>query len=315
MKRIAIICLLSLIAAVTFAQKNIISGSVNDQQGKPVPFAFVKDAEHNNATFADANGAFVLKAAADRIMVSAGGFKGITVKVTNSQNVNVVMTGDGVGDIRKIDPEAFKEHLSTEGMNRNVASGYIAKEASVHGSRYLLDNWVHGYALTTADSIKENDNFLYNYHKIDGTLLSTEDGKTMKTIDRGLVTTFVLFDNDGQVYTFENVPAIDTKHYVQVLASGAKYKIYKQLNTKFFPNDYVSNGMSSTGHNYDEIKDEPEYYAVLLPRGAPQKFTLRNKSVKTVFAADAAKVSKYLSGHDRDIDDNYLIDLGEYLNN
>jgi hypothetical protein len=316
MKKAVISCLFSLTTVFTFAQKTVITGSVNDQQGKPVAYAFIKDARHNYATFSDPNGAFVLRTeAVDHLIVSAGGFNVVTIKVSESQNVDVVLANNGSATNITIDPDAFKEHISSEGMTRNVASGYIAKEASVHGSRYFFDNWVRGYAITSADSIKENDNYRYNYHKVDGNLLFTDDGKTMKTINRELIKAFVLFDNEGIAYTFENVPAIDTKHYTQVLTSGSKYKIYKQLGTKFFPNDYVTNGMTSRGNNYDEIKDEPVYYVAKMPGGQPEKFALRNKDLKKAFSADAAKVSKYLSDHDRDIDEKYLIALGEYLNN
>ncbi|MDB5031018.1 hypothetical protein [Mucilaginibacter sp.] len=316
MKKTILTCLVGLTSIVTFAQKISVSGVVNDKQGKSVAFAFIKDAKHNYATFTDTYGAFNLKVdTVDRLIVSASAFITMTVKISDPQSVGVTLASDGTVNAKLIDPDAFKEKISTEGMTRNVASGYIAKENSLHGTRYFFDTWVHGYVITQADSIKENSNYLFNYGKMDGSLLFTDDGKTMKEIDGRLIKMFVLFDNGGQSYTFEKIPAIDPNHFVQVLAVGSNYKIYKQLNTKFIPNNYVSNGMTSNGNNYDEIKDEPVYYAVKVPGGAPIKFTLRSKSIKTVFAADVAKVSKYLSDHDTDIDDRYLKGLGDYLNN
>jgi hypothetical protein len=315
MKKIIFACILGLLSTYTFAQKNNVSGTVNDEQGKPVPFAFIKDAKHNYATFTDMNGGFNIKLdTADRLIVSARNFKGMVVKITPAQNVNIVMKADGSTTKAVNTDDIFTEKISTEGMSRNAATGYIAKESSVHGSRYFFANGVHGYVITTADSIKQDDSHLYNYQKMEGSLLFTDDGKTMKEIDRRLIKMFVLFDDQGS-YVFENAPVIDSKHFVQVLATGSNYKIYKLLATTFFPNDYVSNGMTSSGNNYDEIKDVPVYYAVKLPGGTPQKFTLRSKALKAVFAADAVKVNKYLSGHDSDIDDAYIKNLGDYLNN
>ena len=316
MKKTILTCLVGLISTFTFAQKIALSGTVNDQQGKPIQFAFIKDARQNYGTFSDMYGNFSLKVdTADRLIVTASNFKGQSVKLSSGQNVSVTLVSDGTSPRQPIDPELFKDRLSNEGMTRTVASGYIAHENTLHGSNYFFDTWVHGYAVTNQDSIKENDDNLYNYHKVNGALLFTGDGKTMKEVDSRLIKKFVLYDAQGLPYIFENVPAIDAKHFVQVLAEGSRYIIYKQLNTKFYPNDYVSNGMTSTGNNYDEIKDEPAYYAVKVPGGTPVKFALKNKAIKTAFAADAAKVSKYLSDHDSDIDDNYLKGLGDYLNN
>jgi hypothetical protein len=314
MKNILITCLIALNGFLTFAQKIALNGNVTDSNNRPVAYAFVKDAVKNYATFSDAFGNFTLNVdAADRLLVSAVTYKSITVKVTDPNNVRVALISDGTKDTKINDPETFQDRLSNEGMTKNSATGYIAHENTLHGSNYLFDHWVHGYAITSDDSIKQDNNYLFNYHKTDGTLLITSDGKKMEEIARPLVKAFYLFDDQGN-YIFENVAAIDTKHYVQVLSAGSNYKIYKQLGTKFFPNDYVSNGMTSTGHNYDEIKDEPVYF-VKVGSNAPQQFNLKSRSIKAAFAADAAKVSKYLADHDGDIDDAYLKDLGDYLNN
>lgn len=299
-----------------FAQNITITGTVTDAQNKPIPFAFIKDANKNYATYSDPLGNFSLKVdAADRLLVSAINFKDITVKVNNPENTVVAMTRDGGNVITALDPDSFKEILSGVGMTKNVASGYIAKEAELHGSRYFFDTWVHGYIISNDDSIKQSVNSYYNYNKIDGSVLITNDGKTMNQVDRGLVKSFVLFDNNGQAIKLDNVPAIDPNHFVQVLSEGKNYKIYKSFGTKFYPNDYVSNGMTSTGHNYDEIKDVPEYYVIKEPNGTPQKFSLKYKSIKLAFVADGPKVSKYLSEHDNEIDDDYLKAMGDELNN
>ncbi|MDB5149620.1 MAG: hypothetical protein JWQ57_3640 [Mucilaginibacter sp.] len=316
MRKIILTSLVALITTFTFAQKNTAIGTVNDKQGKPVPFAFIKDAQHSYATFSDLNGAFTLKVdSAERVIVSAQNFKKMVIKISNPNSVNIIMEGDAAASTKSTgEAGVFKEKLSTEGMTRNVASGYIAHENSIHGSRFLFEDWVHGYALTREDSIKQNDNYLFNYEKMAGNLIFTEDGKTLQGIDRHSIKMFTLFDDQGQPFVFENVPEIDPMHFVQVISTGSKYKIYKQLGTKYIPNNYVSNGMTSSGNNYDEFKDESVYYVVKLPGGQPQKLMLKKKAIKTVFAVDADKVNKFLSENDKDIDDDYLKSLGDYMN-
>ncbi|WP_426669710.1 carboxypeptidase-like regulatory domain-containing protein [Mucilaginibacter sp. McL0603] len=316
MKKIILTSWVALITTFTFAQKNTVVGTVNDKQGKPIPFAFIKDAQRSYATFTDLNGAFNLKVdSVDRLIVSAQNFKKTVIKIGDPNNVNVVLTGDDAAGAKLTKSTGdFKEKLSTEGMTKDVSSGYIVHENTIHGSRYLFENWVHGYALTTEDSVKQNDNYLFNYEKMAGNLIFTDDGKTMTGINRHSIKMFTLVDDQGQTYVFENRPEIDPLHFVQVISTGSKYKIYKQLGTKYLPNNYVSNGMTSSGNNYDEFKDESVYYVVKLPGGQPQKVLLKKKSIKTVFAADADKANKFLSDNDRDIDDDYLKSLGDYMN-
>jgi len=80
-----------------------------------------------------------------------------------------------------------------------------------------------------------------------------------------------LFDSNAQLFVFEDVPAIDSKHYMQVLASGSKYKIYKDLGTKFIKSNFYTNGITSTGNKYDEYVDDSVYLLQKLPGGQPQK--------------------------------------------
>jgi hypothetical protein len=134
-------------------------------------------------------------------------------------------------------------------------------------------------------------------------------------VDKNQIKQFTLFDDKDVPYTFENVPSIDPNHYLEVLASGSSYKIYKNLGTKFLKNDFQSNGITSSGNNYDSYVDEGVYYIVKLPGGQPQKVSLKRKSIKNAFAADADKANKYMSAHDSDeVDDNFLKGLGEFMN-
>ena len=84
MKIINTIYFLVLTSTATFAQTVSITGTVNNQKGQPVPYAFVRDAQHNYATYADSTGTFLLKAdPASSLEATSMNYKKGTVKIDN----------------------------------------------------------------------------------------------------------------------------------------------------------------------------------------------------------------------------------------
>lgn len=322
MKRIIILSLLIILSNIAFCQTISITGKITDDKGNPVAFAFIKDAKHNYQTFSGPDGTFILNAdPASRLMVTCSNYKKNIVEIKNNSQLDIVIMPDANGGINSAavakSSDAFDVHEigGTDRAARPLTQFGTARE-QLHGSPFLFDNWVHGYAISPQDSIIESNNYLFNYEKIEGVLLYTDDGKTMYSVYKDKARKFVLFDENGQESVFESVPAIDDKHYVQVLSEGRKYKIYKQLNTIFTKADFQTNGITSTGNNYDSYVDESVYYVVKLPNGQPQKISLRKKTLKTAFADDAAEVNKFMSDHDdAEVDDSYLKKLGDALNN
>jgi len=62
----------------------------------------------------------------------------------------------------------------------SVASDRMGgQQENLHGSKFLFDNWVHGFAISPNDSIKQNDAYLFNYDKLDGNLIFTKDQKML----------------------------------------------------------------------------------------------------------------------------------------
>jgi hypothetical protein len=184
------------------------------------------------------------------------------------------------------------------------------------GSRYLFPSWVHGYVVNNKDSIVQNPIFLFDYDKIGGNLLLTKDKHAAIEIYRDLIKSFTLVDALNQQYTFTMVPDIDKTHFVQVIASGSNYKIYKLTKTKFVASNYSSDGLASTGNNYDEYQDEGTYYVLDAKTNQLQKLpSLRKKTIKEVFAKEPDKLSKFMADNsDSSIDDSYLANLGDYMN-
>jgi hypothetical protein len=190
---------------------------------------------------------------------------------------------------------------------------FTHKEAT-QGSRYLFDDWVHGYVVTAADSVIQNPVLFFNYDKIGGGLLLTKDKHAAIEVYRENVKSFTLFDALNQPLTFAPVPEIDKTHYVQVIASGNNYKIYKTIKTKFIASNYESDGLASTGNNFDLYQDEFDYYILNVKTNQLQKIGLKKKVLKQAFAADGTKADGYFKTNDGDIDDNYLASLGDYMN-
>ncbi len=317
MRVITLFALLIFISMASFGQTVNISGTVTDQKGQPVPFAFIRDSQHSYAAYADSAGNFNIKTdAVSGIIVTANHFKKTSAKIDAPGEVKIIMIDDPSNDNPTVSPslkDVFRQKEDFESTTEASLTLIGTHQEGLHGNKYLFDNWVHGFVLTPKDSIKQNDGYLFNYDKINGNFVFATGGTKLSFGVRSEIKDFLLFDNSGKRYVFEEVPAINNKRYMQVLAAGPKYKIYKDFATKFVKADYVDNGISHHGNNYDEFVDEIVYYLV-KPGGQPEKLSLRKKAIKTAFASDADKVNRFLTDNDSDIDDAYLQKLGEYMN-
>lgn len=312
--------LLILIIKAGTAQTIAVTGKVSSN-GKPVPFAFIADKQTQNATYTDSLGTFQLKAdAASTLAVSCSGYKSTNVSVENKTNLNIVLSpgnaliSTGSPTVQGM-PAAEIIYDSQSQISDNSGQ-IIAKKTleAMHGSRYLFNEWVHGYIIGQSNNIIQDPHSLYNYDKISGQLLLTGDGKSAIAVDNNQLKSFTLFDHSAQPHVFEIVPAVDTKHYVELLSPGRDYKIYKLVTTSFEKANYTTNGISSSGHNYDEYTDNDTHY-VLKTGLTPKKFDLKKKSIKNAFADQADKLNKFITGEgDAEIDDNYLKRLGDYFN-
>lgn len=205
------------------------------------------------------------------------------------------------------------------GYDFNATAGSIFPvfnpKEETKGSRYFYQNWVHGVVIDAEGKISSGNDYLFNYDKINGGLLATKDSHSAIEVDRDKVSFFVLVSSTGDTVTFANVPQIDPTHYVQILASGSKYKIYKTLKTNFTKANYSTDGIMTTGNNYDEYVDESSYYVLNVQTNQMQKFTLKKKVIKEVFAKEGDRSNKFIADHaSDDIDDFYLSSLGSTLN-
>jgi len=322
MKLILTLIFAQFTATVSMAQSQSINGIVNDQQGEHVPYAFLVDVEHKYATYSDSTGVFNMQVNPNsKIIVIAEGHKEYAFAPEGKKNYSIVLEGKNVGPngdnkIKSNIVNTF-DTFGTRQSAFNFQSGNMSvtnHQDATQGSRYLYDNWMHGYVISAADSIVQNTHYLFNYDKLNGNLLVNKDNNTVLQIDGNSFKSFVLFDKQVNNHAFVKVPAISPQRYVEVITDGPKYKLYKDIATKFHKADFSTNGIASTGNNYDEYIDQNFYY-VVKDGGQPVKLLLKKKALKEAFAADADKLNKFMSAAGSgDIDENYLKQLGEAMN-
>jgi hypothetical protein len=72
--------------------------------------------------------------------------------------------------------------------------------------------------------------------------------------------------------------------------------------------------VASTGNNFDSYDDEATYYTLDVKTNQLQKLELKKKALKVVFASQETKLNKFMEDNSGDIDDSFLIGLGDYMN-
>ncbi|QEC76786.1 carboxypeptidase-like regulatory domain-containing protein [Mucilaginibacter ginsenosidivorax] len=316
------------VAATHFAMaQTTASGTVKNENGQAVVSALVQEANTKTATYTDSAGFFTLPLTGNTaLLVSAKGYK--DEKVSAKDNLVVVLK-HGKSSAKELTPEdpnkaaaspvLENKNQGSTFFNVSAASGSlfnISHKEDTKGSRYLIgDGWAKGYVVDKTGATVKNDNFAYNYDKINGSLLLTQDKRAAVDVDRDQIKSFTIYNKLDQPETYQLVAAINPTHYSQVLSDGSKYKVYKFTKTTFVKSDFKTDGMTSTGNHYDEYVDEPTYYVLNVKTAALQKISLKAKAIKQVFAADADKVKTYFNDHaDDDINDTFLSNLADSLN-
>jgi hypothetical protein len=323
MKAIILICLFTIISGYSFGQTIFIRGTVKDGQGNPIPLAFVRDAKHYYATYADSVGSFLLKADPSSTLVAiAANYADTKVKIDNKATINIVMvkgvassTNTAANSIGAGNAGASAAFLNNQPVvNQSGASTAIKagfNQEATKGSPYLFANWVHGFAIGTGDSLLYDISNLYNYDKISGNLLFTKDLNSIMQVNKQGIKYFSLFNGKLHPAVFESAPSVNGKPFIEVMLSTPKYKIYKQTDTKLQRANFHTDGVIESGNRYDEYQDAVHYYFVKLPADKPKQFSLKKKNLKELLGADA---DKFISAQgDREVDDDYLRDLGYSL--
>lgn len=329
----------SLVLAFGFASgQTVVTGTVTNSGGQPVKYAFVRDTQHNNATFTDSTGTFRLIAdPSSSVLVLADNYEDKQLNINGSTNLNITLSGStdqgSVASLRSGESADGQRFLKTGdvfvvgrgSMNTKTdavqhqggvggSDGISAKQGFVQeptrGSRYLFEDWVPGYGIDKNEKIVIEKTNLYNYDKISGNLLYTNDGKSMAQISPGQLSSFTLYDKKGHTHLYENVPDVNKKTFIEVLLKTPKYKIYKHIDTRLSRADYHTDGVLQMGNRYDEYIDNNKYLFV-GEDGKAKSISLKKSALKKMLGGDADAF--VASQGDRDVDEEYVKDLGKSL--
>lgn len=299
------------------AQTANIVGTVRDDKGNPLHFVFVGSIQDKVAVFTDSLGNFTIGVTpGTKLDFDLRGYEGTSLTISkpdDSPQVVLKSTGAAASN-SSVSTIARKDTIFQRPDNVYLDRLPGHEKGKTKGNRYLLDVFAHGIFVNAHDELVYNRDYLFDYDKIGGGLLITKDGKSILELSFDQTRSFKLYSRTDEVFVFEKVPSIDNSHYLQVLAEGKKYKVYKLIKTTFRKSDYVNAGMVQHGNDYDEFIDDADYYLFDVQANQMKKFTLKRKSLKESFAKEADKINKYLSDHSGDINDAYLSNLGDAMN-
>jgi hypothetical protein len=206
--------------------------------------------------------------------------------------------------------------ITTDNMGSVNYGGMVPvfhQPTETRGTRYLLGSWSSGLVVDQFDTVIKNPTCLFNFDKVTGDLMMTQDRQNYIDIDRGKVKSFALKSNESG-FVFTRFPAI-SNDYLELLGQGPKYAAFKSIKTKLIKANGESNGLTAVGNDFDEFVDTYVYYIVELKSNTAKQIELKKKSIKDAVESDKDKIQKYFTDHKRDdVNDNFLRGLINYLN-
>jgi hypothetical protein len=228
------------------------------------------------------------------------------------------ISGSGINVYEGSIPSGGHYHIVNTGATSHWYMGSALPEfhtkEDTKGSIYMFSSWMRGIVAHAEDSsVVDDPRNLYNINKITADVIMTRDFTNALTLDKTQISFFTLFDSLKNSHTFMIVPAIDEKLFCEVIALGDSFDIFKLTATKFVKANYHSDGIASTGNNYDEYVDTYAYYLLNVQNNGLIKFDLKKKSVKQVFGT-ITRANDFFAAHKEEPDDSYLKNLGNYIN-
>jgi hypothetical protein len=315
----------------SITKKQIFHGIVRNEKSRPLQNASVFVKGEEKGTITDSLGYFKVNARPDAVLViNAEGYETLLVPARKEELLRLVMkktketsaNNNSVADEISRQQSAsndFRNYLTSE-SSRNYTGSYLTvlknKESTV-GSRYLLDEWISFNVVDKTDSVVNTNGYLFNYDKIGGKILATNDKQTIIEIDDTAIKGFSFVDSSGKKISFKKINTIDRSMFLIVLADkpGKDYSLYKSLRTEFVKANYTNNGLIQSGKKYDEYVDNPEYYIEFHKLKTFTKVELKEKALKKAFAGNEEKVKAFFEKNRAGkLNEALLIQLISYLN-
>jgi hypothetical protein len=202
----------------------------------------------------------------------------------------------------------YSMHPLTSGYNINSFN----TADNTKGRRYYFDEWVKGNVVSSNGKEISNEDYFFNFDKVNNDLLVTKDKKEIIEVNKESVKE-IHFTENGIDYNFEKVDKISTYRFVEVLVKNDKISLYKTINTRMVKANYTTNGLTESGNPYDEYVDEPNYIIKYNEDFRPVQ--LKFRSIKSALKEESKKVKDFYADHLNDeVDENYLKGIVNYLN-
>ena len=235
-----------------------------------------------------------------------------TAQFSNGQIQGSYIT-PGVGGAMKMVAVSTSGFGALNTLNQGTMLPVLKHQEDTRGSRYLLKDFAHGLVVDNTGKLIADSLSLMNYDKIDGQLMIAQGQKDYLEVDKEKVAAFA-FKTPDTSFIFLNVPILSKVNYFMLIATGPRYSVYKSVRTKFIKANYISNGLTESGNNYDEYLDSQTYFWV-TGKGTAGVLELKKRSIREVFAAEKPKLDDFFARHKYDdIDDDFLKKLIFYLN-
>ena len=168
------------------------------------------------------------------------------------------------------------------------------------------------------DTLLNDDHLFLNFDKISHVLYLTVDGKTFVKVETSQAKEIDFTGKDKQT-KLVRLEGIDPDVFFQPLSDSTDqnhYALYRLMTTRFIRANYRTNGLTSTGNNYDEYLDEYEYYLVMPGGRNYTPIKLKKKALRDALATAGPKVDNWFGRHNKEeVNEAFLVGLVNQLNN
>lgn len=208
--------------------------------------------------------------------------------------------------------------MSKMGNNKN--SGFQSLQTysngEIKGSQFFSPKWAKG-SVTSKDGSTISNNYYFVYDKVRQELFIKEIGSSQVLLgEKNEIMGFTL--NTDKVHSFVPAKTYDKeneKDFFEVLLKNDNgFTVLKKISTKFFPVDKRDIMKVKSGDFSDEFRDEIKYF-VSFKKGKLEEFKLREKSILKVLPDTKEHlVKQYFKENNRDINDEYVVNLFTEIN-
>ena len=316
----------------SITKKQTFHGIVRNEKNRPLQNASVIVKGEEKGTMTDSLGYFKVNATPDAVLViNAEGYETLLAQVRKEELFRLVMKK--TKEINNNDNNSVADEITRQQSASNDVRNYLTSESSNHytgsyltvlknkestvGSRYLLDEWISYNVVNKNDSVVNTNGYLFNYDKVGGKILATNDKKTIIEIDDTAIKSFSFVDSLGKKISFKKINNIDKNMFLIELVSESEndYSLYKSLKTQFVKANYTNNGLIQSGKKYDEYVDNFEYYIEFHKLKTFTKVELKEKAIKKALTGNEEKVKAFFEMNKTGkINEALLIQLISYLN-